>query len=72
MPCWGTLSNVRELIGQKTAREMASLRDELVLASWIGGDFDSARSCIMASFSGNSSCAVKIDTAARQLPGGQC
>jgi NAD(P) transhydrogenase subunit beta len=67
----GTLSNFAELIGKKTAVEIGILRVELVLGIWIGAVTFTGSVVAYGKLSGNSSLLpFKIDTAAKQLPGG--
>ncbi len=67
----GTLSNFGELIGKKTAVEIGILRVELVLGIWIGAVTFTGSVVAYGKLSGNSSLLpFKIDTAAKQLPGG--
>ncbi len=67
----GTLSNFGELIGKKTGVEIGILRVELVLGIWIGAVTFTGSVVAYGKLSGNSSLLpFKIDTAAKQLPGG--
>ncbi len=67
----GTLSNFAELIGKKTAVEIGILRVELVLGVWIGAVTFTGSVVAYGKLSGASSMLpFKIDTAAKQLPGG--
>jgi NAD(P) transhydrogenase subunit beta len=67
----GTLSNFGELIGKKTGVEIGILRVELVLGIWIGAVTFTGSVVAYGKLSGNSSLLpFKIDTSAKQLPGG--
>jgi NAD(P) transhydrogenase subunit beta len=67
----GSLSNFAELIGKKTGVEIGILRVELVLGVWIGAVTFTGSVVAYGKLSGNSSLLpFKIDTAAKQLPGG--
>ncbi|GAA5065832.1 NAD(P)(+) transhydrogenase (Re/Si-specific) subunit beta [Roseibacterium beibuensis] len=67
----GTLSNFAELIGKKTAVEIGILRVELALGIWIGAVTFTGSVVAYGKLSGNSSkLPFKIDTGAKQLPGG--
>jgi len=67
----GTLSNFGELIGAKTAVEIGILRVELVLGIWIGAVTFTGSVVAYGKLSGASSLLpFKIDTSAKQLPGG--
>jgi NAD(P) transhydrogenase subunit beta len=67
----GTLSNFGELIGKKTGVEIGILRVELVLGIWIGAVTFTGSVVAYGKLAGNSSLLpFKIDTAAKQLPGG--
>ncbi len=67
----GTLSNFGELIGKKTAVEIGILRVELVLGIWIGAVTFTGSVVAYGKLSGSSSLLpFKIDTSAKQLPGG--
>ncbi|KPQ15584.1 MAG: NAD(P) transhydrogenase beta subunit PntB [Rhodobacteraceae bacterium HLUCCO18] len=67
----GTLSNFGELIGKKTGVEIGILRVELVLGVWIGAVTFTGSVVAYGKLSGNSSLLpFKIDTSAKQLPGG--
>jgi NAD(P) transhydrogenase subunit beta len=67
----GTLSNFAELIGKKTGVEIGILRVELVLGIWIGAVTFTGSVVAYGKLSGNSSLLpFKIDTSAKQLPGG--
>jgi hypothetical protein len=59
------------LIGKKTAVEIGILRVELVLGIWIGAVTFTGSVVAYGKLAGNSSLLpFKIDTAAKQLPGG--
>ena len=67
----GTLSNFGELIGKKTGVEIGILRVELVLGVWIGAVTFTGSVVAYGKLSGSSSLLpFKIDTSAKQLPGG--
>ncbi|MDG3042180.1 NAD(P)(+) transhydrogenase (Re/Si-specific) subunit beta [Roseicyclus marinus] len=67
----GTLSNFGELIGKKTGVEIGILRVELVLGIWIGAVTFTGSVVAYGKLSGASSLLpFKIDTSAKQLPGG--
>jgi len=67
----GTLSNFGELIGKKTGVEIGILRVELVLGIWIGAVTFTGSVVAYGKLSGSSSLLpFKIDTSAKQLPGG--
>ncbi|ABD56198.1 NAD(P)(+) transhydrogenase (Re/Si-specific) subunit beta [Jannaschia sp. CCS1] len=67
----GTLSNFGELIGKKTGVEIGILRVELALGIWIGAVTFTGSVVAYGKLSGNSSMLpFKIDTSAKQLPGG--
>jgi NAD(P) transhydrogenase subunit beta len=67
----GTLSNFGELIAKKTGVEIGILRVELVLGIWIGAVTFTGSVVAYGKLSGNSSLLpFKIDTSAKQLPGG--
>ena len=67
----GTLSNFGELIGKKTGVEIGILRVELSLGIWIGAVTFTGSVVAYGKLSGNSSLLpFKIDTGAKQLPGG--